>query len=83
MHYSRGKDASMMTTAELMEESMAEKKGRQVAADEVWITVRVPKDVKPRIDEIAAARDRSTSYIARRFITYVLADEGRIDEALQ
>lgn len=72
-----------MSTAGVMEESVAEKKGRQVAADEVWITVRVPKEVKPQIDEVAAARDRSTSYVARRFITYVLADQARIDEALR
>ncbi len=72
-----------MTTTSELEETMAEKKGRQVAADELWITVRVPKDVKPRIDEIAATRDRSTSYVARRFITYVLADEERVDEALR
>jgi len=73
----------MMTTVGVMEESVAEKKGRQVAADEVWITVRVPKEVKPRLDEIAGARDRSTSYVARRFITYVLAHQDRIDEALR
>ncbi len=73
----------MMVAVGVAEESVAEKKGRQVAADETWITVRVPRDVKPRLDEIAAVRDRSTSYVARRFITYVLAEEERIDEALQ
>ncbi len=73
----------MMTTVGVMEESVAEKKGRQVAADEVWITVRVPKEVKPHLDEIASERDRSTSYVARRFITYVLAEQARVDEALR
>lgn len=73
----------MLTTAGVLEETVADRKGRQVAADEVWITVRVPKDLKPRLDEIAAERDRSTSYVARRFIAYVLSDQGHIDEALR
>lgn len=43
----------------------ARPKGRQVKDGEVWITIRVPEQIKDWIHHVALQNERSESYIAR------------------
>lgn len=53
-------------------------RGRPVANDEVWMHVRVPKDVRIWISRMAEANERSDSYVARALLLDgVAADTNR------
>jgi len=53
---------------------MPRDKGRDVAAGETWITVRIPKDAKDRLDAWAKEYDHGTSWIVRRLVLRALED---------
>jgi len=56
---------------------MPEKKtGKQVAAGETWVAVRVPIGAKERLDKWAKRKDVSSSWIMRRLLLDAL-DAGR------
>jgi len=56
----------------------AREKGRDVAAGETWITVRIPKEAKERLDAWAQRYDHGTSWIVRRLVLRAL--DERLDE---
>ncbi len=45
-----------------------ERTGKRVAPNEEWIQVRLPKDVKAWLTDMAARRDRSVSYLIRNLV---------------
>lgn len=45
-----------------------ERRGKRTAANEEWVQVRLPRDVKAWLAEWAERRDRSVSYLIRRLV---------------
>jgi hypothetical protein len=56
----------------------AREKGRDVAPGETWVTVRIPKEAKERLDAWSKRYDHGTSWIVRRLVLRALED--RLDE---
>jgi predicted transcriptional regulator len=54
---------------------VAEKKGKQAAPGETWTAVRLPKEAKEQLEEMARREDRSVSYVLRRLVLDTLDRE--------